>query len=382
MSSSSLSPWNLTQQQTCSDQTTASGLLETGSMADEISCQQSRKDGRTRLVEAMHRAWATRWCMSDYEMSVDIAHLAEEGTIARDDDTLRVHKNLTTPMTFDHSLSPNPRFMKVCFNLYVEIFWPRFPVVHLPSLAPSWENNHLLFFSMCIVGSVFARSQDALDFGNRLRERIGFLIMSKWKSIMSSNSSSTNQMILVLMQMHLDIHSLLLGDSELLAQSISHLGSVVLWARRAGILQDLVRGQSSQELPPMTLQDLPASELHCRWRDWVDEEMKLRVASTLAIIDGELGSIFSHPTLIKLRPERTRPLASDALFAATTAEAWRDIARTEAGRNPASNPLIEMLLPENVKNHWLERILSIATLATEISVLRSGQFNETEIFLH
>ncbi|KAH7143557.1 hypothetical protein EDB81DRAFT_884165 [Dactylonectria macrodidyma] len=398
MSSSSLSLWNEIQPDG-SDQTTASGLLEATLMTDKISCQESKTDRRTRLVEAMHRAWATRWCMSDFKMSVDVFTPAEDDTLGTENSTtLRVHANLTTPMIFDHSLYRNPRFMKMCFNLYVENFWPRFPIIHLPSLAPSWENNHLLFFSMCAIGSVFAGSRDALEFGKRLRDRVGFLIMSKWKSIMSSNSS-TNQMILILMQMHLDLHALLLGDSELLALSVTYLGPVVLWARRVGILPDLRRRQPSEGLHHTALRNLPESELYSRWRDWVDEEMKLRVAYTLAIIDSELGSIFSQPPLVKFRPERVRALASDALFAAQTADEWRDIAQMEASQNvdtttwhPSTvrigfthtevyrNPHMETKPPEMEKSHWLERILSITSLATEISVRRIGLVNETEVF--
>lgn len=124
-----------------------------------------------------------------------------------------------------------------------------------------------------------------------------------------------------------------------------------------------------------------------------------RVAYTLAIIDSELGSIFSQPPLVKFKPERARALASDALFAAQTADEWRDIAQMEASQNADRatrhsstvrigfthaegyrNLRTETQPPEMEKSHWLKRILSIMSLATEISVCRSGLFNETEIF--
>ncbi|KAF4985764.1 hypothetical protein FDECE_16333 [Fusarium decemcellulare] len=242
-----------------SEQTIVSGLLETSSIPN------SRADRRVCLVEALHDACATRWCMSDFKRA-DSSNLADDSSCGGG------HRNLTVPLTFLNSVSPNPRFM----------------------------------------------------------------------------------------------------SSEHLATGIVHLNSIVIWARRLGILRDLKPGRAQ---PPEGI-----------------------VADTMAILDNELSSIFAQPPLVKRRPERTRPLASNALFAARTAEEWRDMIQSETNRNgraatpgpltgsarsaPADacyDPRIGPQLPDRRKRHWLKRILTIGNLATEISVCRSalGSQNDT-----
>ncbi|KAH7142826.1 hypothetical protein B0J13DRAFT_608112 [Dactylonectria estremocensis] len=347
--------------------------------AGKIGCQQGEKDRRSRLVVAIHEAHVTNWCMDDFKMSIDIFQQTE-AEYPDNGSTLHVHKQLTTPMIFEHGLTPNPRFMKMCYNLYVEIVWPRFPVIHLPSLAPSCENNQLLFFAICVVGSVFTGSKDALDFGVNLGHRVGFLIMSKWKSIMSRNSSSTNQTILILVQMHLELHSLLSGNSELLALSMTHHGALILWARRASILRDLNRVRphhNGQAIP----REISQSESYSFWRTWIDEEMKLRIAHMLAIIDSELCAISNQPPSLKRNPDRAQPLASNALFAAQTAEEWRVVLHSQNLNAEAENFALGRL-PSMAKDHWLEIVLAIQSVANEMALRRDELHeNGTETLL-
>lgn len=61
----------------------------------------------------------------------------------------------------------------------MESFWPSFPIVHLPSLAPSWDNNRILFYSICLVGSAYIRNPDARALSLKLADRVGFLILAK-----------------------------------------------------------------------------------------------------------------------------------------------------------------------------------------------------------
>jgi len=222
------------------------------------------------------------------------------------DDNYRqsLHRRLQV-RSLDQNLPP-VEFMNLCVKSYFKRFHHIFPVVHAPTFRPL-KTNSVLLLSICSIGSLLTGHPSAYQRGTQLFERLHKAILAHWERLIRRGPEETLAMI----QASLigQTFGLLSGQAKHLSIMDAFHGTVISWARRAKIFQT----------QHVTLSD--HQDLDSKWRAWVHNEEKIRVALGLRIHDAEIASILHHETLLP-SASRISQAASDVLFFAPSAQEW------------------------------------------------------------
>ncbi|KAJ5538826.1 hypothetical protein N7494_008305 [Penicillium frequentans] len=181
-----------------------------------------------------------------------------------------------------HGILPSTPFLDLCIQAYFSKFHPLFPIVHVPTFRPGTQNS-ILLLSICSAGSLVVGSPRAISHGISMFERLN-------KAILSSR------------------------PKHLAGIDVFH-GTIVGWARKMKLF-NLPR----LEYNPF---DVNGQALEDMWLDWIQMEVKKRIALALTIHNAELAILNQHEPILRSSPERLPRLSSDGLFMASSANHWK-----------------------------------------------------------
>lgn len=207
---------------------------------------------------------------------------------------------------------PSTEFLNSCIRLYFSKGHTFFPVVHPATFRPSKANTPLTL-AVCVMGTLFMSSQQALDVGVHLFERLNKATLLYWEKAKKGDPSELISIIqgAVLAQ----AFSLLSGIPSLLLTADAFHGPPIAWSRHQG----LFRVRHSVNIRP----NLPPEDLEQIWREWAKNEEYIRTTHALAIVDAELARLLHHEPVMRLRCKSLVPSASNQLFMARNANEWK-----------------------------------------------------------
>lgn len=163
---------------------------------------------------------------------------------------------------------------------------------------------------------------------------------------------------------------MLSGDPKDLLLTESFHGTIIAWARQAGI------SRVKNALHEIDTHD--NSDLESSWRTWIQAEESARVLLALHIHDATFSAIFHHEPLLRHEPERLPKCCSEVVFAAPTASRWHDL--VIASRPPTSQSTPHPDHPGDVSRSSWQPVMSaygsLVGIHASISEARSLSLSE------
>jgi hypothetical protein len=123
---------------------------------------------------------------------------------------------------------------------------------------------------------------------------------------------------------------LLSGNPNDLLMTESFHGTVIAWARQAGMFRIKDSLQEANLLDP--------DDMETAWRSWSQAEETVRVLAALHIHDSEFAAIFHHEPLLRHGTGRLPRCCPDELFMASTAAQWQAMIKSSHSSPPSSEP--------------------------------------------
>ncbi|KAI3572668.1 fungal-specific transcription factor domain-containing protein [Fusarium oxysporum f. sp. albedinis] len=214
------------------------------------------------------------------------------------------------PCLHDDVLPPAD-FLNICIKLYFAKFQPVFPIIHAPSFRPSSENA-LLLLSICSIGALFVGSANAAACGRKIFAKLNRAILASWEVYLYRGG---HEALAVTQAVALgQTFGMLSRNSNDLLMTESFHGTIISWARQAGMFQVKNSLQPTDRIPP--------DELETAWMSWTRTEETVRFLLALHIHDYQFASIFHHEPLLRHEAGRLPQCGPDELFVASTAAQW------------------------------------------------------------
>ncbi|GIJ90997.1 hypothetical protein Asppvi_009962 [Aspergillus pseudoviridinutans] len=110
--------------------------------------------------------------------------------------------------------------------------------------------------------------------------------------------------------------------------------TVVKWARRVRLLNHATPAALPQNLPNLT-----TGELQSAWEHWIFAEERKRTALGIFILDAELAKIHHHEPYLRPATPRLPAISSDDAFAASNANAWKEIVHQQSQKSGSRTSL-------------------------------------------
>ena len=163
---------------------------------------------------------------------------------------------------------------------------------------------------------------------------------------------------------------MLSGNSNDLLLTNSFHGTIISWARQVGMF----RLKSAED----AIKGLDESDVHARWKAWVQAEETIRVVAGLYIHDCEFTTIFhTDPFLRHGNMERLPQCCSDELFGAPSATSWQAILANDQGRRRQHNNKQHLasqqespILSNSNPFSYLRSYVSLSSITASISEAR------------
>ncbi|KAL6884459.1 fungal-specific transcription factor domain-containing protein [Trichoderma evansii] len=212
---------------------------------------------------------------------------------------------------------PSADFLNICIKLYFAKFQPIFPIVHAPSFRPSSENA-LLLLSICSLGALFVGSAAAAARGRGIFMKLNKAILASWEVYIYRGGREALAMAQAVALGQ--TFGMLSGNPNDLLMTESFHGTIIAWARQAGMFQIKDSLQEANHLDP--------DDLETAWRSWSQAEETARVLAALHIHDSEFATIFHHEPLLRHEPGRLPRCCTDELFIASTAAQWQTMIKS------------------------------------------------------
>ncbi|CAM1508575.1 Fc.00g054230.m01.CDS01 [Cosmosporella sp. VM-42] len=212
---------------------------------------------------------------------------------------------------------PSADFLNTCIKLYFAKFQPILPIVHAPSFRPSSENA-LLLLSICSVGALFVGSASAAARGRGIFMKLNKAILASWEVYLYRGG---REALAVAQAVALgQTFGMLSGNTNDLLMTESFHGTVIAWARQAGMfkIRDSLQDSNYRD----------SEDLETAWRSWSTAEETVRVLLALHIHDSEFATIFHHEPLLRHGSGRLPSCCSDDLFVASTAAQWHSMTKS------------------------------------------------------
>ncbi|RFU74224.1 zinc finger rsv1 [Trichoderma arundinaceum] len=222
---------------------------------------------------------------------------------------------------------PSADFLNICIKLYFAKFQPIFPIVHAPSFRPSSENA-LLLLSICSLGALFVGSAGAAARGRGIFMKLNKAILASWEVYIYRGGREALAMAQAVALGQ--TFGMLSGNPNDLLMTESFHGTIIAWARQAGMFQIKDSLQEANYLDP--------DDLETAWRSWSQAEETVRVLAALHIHDSEFAAIFHHEPLLRHEPGRLPRCCMDELFTASTAAQWQTMIKLLHSSPPSSEP--------------------------------------------
>ncbi|KAK4072883.1 transcriptional regulator family: C2H2 zinc finger and Fungal Specific TF [Trichoderma aggressivum f. europaeum] len=220
---------------------------------------------------------------------------------------------------------PSSDFLNICIKLYFAKFQPIFPIVHATSFRPSSENA-LLLLSICSIGALFVGSAGASARGRGIFMKLNKAILASWEVYIYRGG---REALAVAQAVALgQTFGMLSGKPNDLLLTESFHGTIIAWARQAGMFQIKDSLQETNHLDP--------NDLETTWRSWSQTEETVRVLAALHIHDSEFATIFHHEPLLRHEPGRLPRCCTDELFTASTAAQWQTMIKSLHSSSPST----------------------------------------------
>ncbi|VUC22232.1 unnamed protein product [Clonostachys rosea] len=214
---------------------------------------------------------------------------------------------------------PSADFLRqnLCVKLYFSRFNPVMPLIHAPSFRPSSENA-LVLLSICSIGALFIGTASAAVQGRRIFQILNKAILASWESYIRRGSGEA----LSLTQAATigQTFGMLSGQSQDLCLTESFHGTVVAWARQAGLFN--MRDSLG------SIDGDGGSSPDYAWKRWAQAEESIRLVLALHVHDTELATTFHHEPLLRHTVNKLSQCCSDELFWAVSATEWQALVRT------------------------------------------------------
>ncbi|KAL2206004.1 hypothetical protein CC79DRAFT_1397980 [Sarocladium strictum] len=216
-------------------------------------------------------------------------------------------------------LAPNPQdvalpstdFLNLCVKLYFEKFQPLFPIIHSASFRPT-HDRALVLLSMCSIGALFVGSDGAARCGRAIFTKLNKAILGSWEHYIHQGG---REALSVAQAATLgQTFGILSGEPTDLLLTESFHGTIIAWARQAGIF----RVQPTLESPDA----VEMNNTDGSWRRWAQREETVRLILALQIHDSEFAKIFHHEGLLRHDQKRMPSCCSAEVFSARTASKW------------------------------------------------------------
>ncbi|KAJ1325494.1 DNA binding [Microdochium nivale] len=241
---------------------------------------------------------------------------------------------------------PSANFLNLCIKLYFTKFNPIFPIIHAPTFRPS-SDIALLLLSISSVGALFVGSAGAAAQGRRIFQILNKAILASWEDYIGGNGREP--LSLVQAAIIGQTFGMLSGEPQDLRMTESFHGTVIAWARQAGLFNvkdslDVLRAAE------------PSSDLDTVWRRWAQAEESIRLVHGLHVHDMEFATSFHHEPLLRYSNERLPVCSSEELFAAASASHWRGFVASLQG--------LSSTIAQPMSNHDTSNLgLTTATVA-------------------
>ncbi|KAF5637613.1 zinc finger rsv1 [Fusarium tjaetaba] len=216
-------------------------------------------------------------------------------------------------------LAPNPQdialpsaeFLNLCVKLYFSKFQPLFPIIHSATFRPT-SDKALVLLSICSIGALFVGSDGAARCAKAIFTKLNKAILASWERYIHKGGCEA----LAVAQAATigQTYGILSGQPNNLLLTDSFHGTIIAWARQAGLFRVRTAFESTDTI---NMTDVEGS-----WRRWAQREETLRLILALQIHDSEFTKIFHHEGLLGHDQNRLPTCCSAELFSATTASNW------------------------------------------------------------
>ncbi|PWW73007.1 hypothetical protein C7212DRAFT_359756 [Tuber magnatum] len=206
---------------------------------------------------------------------------------------------------------PSVDFLNLCVQMYFTKCSVLLPILHRATFKPTPENS-ILLLTICTLGSLFIGSASARKQGERIFERTNKVVLASWEKRLVRGAGE--ELALIQASLIGQTYGLLSGSPSHLAIISAFHGTVISWARRAGMFQRNKVTPSPSGLSGEALEKV--------WHQWVKVEEAKRTVLGLYIHDVELASMFHHEPALRHHANNLPLACSTELFEAPTASIW------------------------------------------------------------
>lgn len=279
--------------------------------------------------------------------------------------------------TYEPTVLPTD-LLNVGLRLYLAKVNPIFPLVHAPTFQPCRENADLVI-AMCAIGGLFTGSEQSLQQGTYLFERVHKATLHNWEQLLARGRRELT--IAIQSAAISQLFGLLSGSPDLLLTVDAFHGAPIAWLRYLRLYsrhQDITHSQIDSAVDDYELTKL--------WHDWARNEEIVRVAHGLFIMDAELGGTLHHEPIQSWEAYKLPFACSERAFAASNARDWNEIYREELKRQPANllrtnfskSPFKGLLLSSYVpESSSLTVYAAMESISSQVLLLRQSCHQES-----
>ncbi|KAJ5653673.1 hypothetical protein N7490_000676 [Penicillium lividum] len=265
---------------------------------------------------------------------------------------------------------PSTDILNVGLRLYFAKVHTIFPLIHAATFQPCRKNADLVI-AMCAIGVLFTGSDQSLQQGIYLFERVQKATLHNWERLLARGREELT--IAIQGAAISQLFGLLSGSANLLLNVDAFHGPPIAWSR---YLQ-LYSRQGIAEFDSA----INSHELEKLWHDWARNEESVRVAHGLFIMDAELGCILHHEPIQSWAAYKLPFACSERAFSASNAQEWKaiyceELKRARAKSLPSEVPktpsrsLLSSYVPETSS---LTAYAAMESISLQVVLQRSHQ---------
>ncbi|CAH0017107.1 unnamed protein product [Clonostachys rhizophaga] len=277
----------------------------------------------TTAATAVQQKWHTR-LSRDPSPQPSSEHFLDQDCV---DDMYREGLSHRLQPRMSNPNLPSADFLNLCVKLYFSRFNPVMPLIHAPSFRPSSENA-LVLLSICSIGALFIGTASAAVKGRRIFQILNKAVLASWENYI--RRGSVEALSLIQAATIGQTFGMLSGQSQDLCLTESFHGTIVAWARQAGLFN--MRDSLG------TIDGDGGSSPEYAWKRWAQAEASIRLVLALHVHDTELATTFHHEPLLRHTVARLPQCCSDELFSAASAMEWQGLVRTAKSTELSGSP--------------------------------------------
>ncbi|KIW48483.1 uncharacterized protein PV06_01063 [Exophiala oligosperma] len=214
----------------------------------------------------------------------------------------------------------NSVFFDACISLFFSQFNPTFPIMH----EATWKlksTGPFLLLNMVAIGSLFLGNSDAISKGELLWEIAQAAASTQWNysyelTLRHVAGDYPNTQIVGCALLG-QVYAMMSKSAKLRHMAQTLHGWALSWARTLGMFDLTLRGLEGLPDRAQTTQ-----AKHAAWQQWADVEMQRRIVCGLFVVDAQLARYARGVPLGRHVSNPLHCIASDAIFTASTPEAW------------------------------------------------------------